>query len=239
MTDNFFNIHSLELGPMSNFVYLIEDIATKRAAVIDPAWDVAKILELAKQNDLIITDILLTHSHMDHVNGIDDVLNECDAQIHLSHDEARFWNAKALTASLHYGGDNIQFGKTRIEILHTPGHTPGSVCYQLDQHLFTGDTMFVFGCGHCKAGGNPDILFDTLRDMKQYLPANTIIYPGHNYSDRSTITMHEQIQGNPFLHFTKRKDFIKFRQQIHGRIRNTPYHAVTHDQAINMLKKSY
>ena len=77
-----FSIHALELGPMENFVYLIEDIATGRAAVVDPAWEVPEVLALAKKHGLRITDILLTHSHHDHINGVGDVLNVCDAQLH-------------------------------------------------------------------------------------------------------------------------------------------------------------
>lgn len=232
-----FNIYSMELGPMNNFVYLIEDIVSKQAAIIDPAWDVMQLLELAQRNGLKVTDILLTHSHLDHINGIDIVLDTFDAQLHLSHAEAKFWNkTPASPVSLHYGGDTIQLGETKIEVLHTPGHTMGSVCYQIDQQLFTGDTMFVFGCGHCKLGGDPNILFDTLNLMKKNLPPNTIIYPGHNYSEQASSTMQAQIQGNPFLHFSQRSDFIKFRQQVHGQIRKTPYHPVSHEQTINMLK---
>ena len=74
-------IHTLELGPMENFVYLIEDIRTRRTAVVDPAWEPTKILALASQKGLNITDILLTHSHHDHINAIDNILTEFDAQV--------------------------------------------------------------------------------------------------------------------------------------------------------------
>ena len=71
-----FSIHALELGPMENFVYLIQDHASMRAAVVDPAWEVDAVLKLARQQGVTITDILLTHSHHDHINGINDVLFE-------------------------------------------------------------------------------------------------------------------------------------------------------------------
>ena len=74
MTENSTRIHALELGPMENFIYLIEDIATRQAAVVDPAWDVSAIIDKANQLDLRITDILLTHSHHDHINGIEGLL---------------------------------------------------------------------------------------------------------------------------------------------------------------------
>jgi len=81
-TQSKFKIHSLELGPMNNFIYLIEDAASKRAAIVDPAWDVSKMLELAEKHGVTITDILLTHSHPDHINGVDAVLDKYDAQLH-------------------------------------------------------------------------------------------------------------------------------------------------------------
>jgi glyoxylase-like metal-dependent hydrolase (beta-lactamase superfamily II) len=86
-------IHALELGPMENFVYLIEDRASGRAAIVDPAWDVPQVLALARQRGVRVTDILLTHSHHDHINGIDEVLRDHDAQLHLLKAEARFWGS--------------------------------------------------------------------------------------------------------------------------------------------------
>ena len=86
-----YTIHALELGPMENFVYLLHDRDTDTAAIVDPAWDVEQMLSLAANEDIRITDILLTHSHHDHVNGIEKVLDQTDAQIHLLKAEARFW----------------------------------------------------------------------------------------------------------------------------------------------------
>lgn len=220
---------------MDNFIYLIEDTITKRAAIVDPAWDVSKIFQLAAKRNVVITDILLTHSHPDHINGMQPVLEKYDAELHLSKAEFKFWGAELSKPTLHQGGESIQLGKTKIEILHTPGHTPGSVCYQIDDQLITGDTMFVFGCGHCNLGGDPNILFDTLRQMKETLAASMTVHPGHHYSEKPTSTIAEQIAGNPFLHFNKRKDFVKFRQHVHSRIRSTPYAAVSQEQAKKML----
>ncbi|SMN12041.1 Hydroxyacylglutathione hydrolase [uncultured Candidatus Thioglobus sp.] len=221
---------------MQNFVYLVEDIATKHCAIFDPAWNLSKPLSLVAKNAAVITDIFLTHSHADHTNGIEQVLNVFDAELHLSHAESKFWRAEKKS-TLHYGGDIIQLGMTAIEILHTPGHTCGSVCYKINGHLITGDTMFVFGCGHCKLGGDPNILFDTLRSLRTNLPADTVIYPGHNYAEKATSTMDEQIQGNPFLHFEKSEDFVDFRQNVHSQIRNTPYQALSKTELEAILKK--
>jgi glyoxylase-like metal-dependent hydrolase (beta-lactamase superfamily II) len=232
-------IHTLELGPMENFVYLIEDIKSKRTAVVDPAWEPTEILALAKQQGLNITDILLTHSHYDHINAIDNILEEFDAQLHLTHAEAQFWGQAGTHPSLHHGGDRISMGETVIEVLHTPGHTPGSACYKVLDHLITGDTMFVFGCGRCDmAGGDPNQMYETLNKIKLELPATTEILPGHNYAVKPTASLKEQIDGNPFMHFKSQDDFVKFRMQLHGKVRQSPYAAVSESCAHDWLAAS-
>jgi hydroxyacylglutathione hydrolase len=224
--DKPYNISALELGPMENFVYLIEDKATHRAAVVDPAWEVDEIIALAQQHGVNITDILLTHSHHDHINGISQVLDKYDAQLHLLKEEAQFWGQHLQMPSLHHGGDVIKLGDTEIKILHTPGHTPGSACYQVNHDLITGDTMFVFGCGRCDlSGGDPEVMYDTLRKLGQ-LPPDTVIHPGHNYAECATSTMQEQLDGNPFMHFHNKAKFVQYRMHDHDRTRHTPYHPV-------------
>lgn len=219
-------IEALELGPMGNFVYLIQDPASARAAVVDPAWEVQRILDLAEERGMRITDILLTHSHHDHINGIETVLAHHDAQLHLLKAEAAFWGQHRDLPTLHHGGDVIPLGESAIEILHTPGHTPGSACYRVQNELITGDTMFVFGCGRCDLqGGDPEVMYDTLRKLSA-LPAQTVIHPGHNYAEQSTSTLEEQCAGNPFMHFSDPADFVEYRMHTHDRIRHTPYHAV-------------
>ena len=228
-----FKIHALELGPMENFVYLIEDKSSGKAAVVDPAWDVPTVLALAEQRGVTITDILLTHSHHDHINGIGDVLESCDAQLHLLKAEAKFWSANLSTPSLHYGGDEIQLGKTKIEVMHTPGHTPGSACYKIDNQLITGDTLFVFGCGRCDlAGGDPEQMFSTLKDMRHSLPNDTLILPGHNYAEKPTSTMLEQADGNPFMHFDETEQFVEYRMHYHDQHRHGPYGPVCKGHAM-------
>jgi len=225
-----FTIYRLELGPMENFIYLIHDHASGRAAVVDPAWDVPRILELAAREGVKITDILLTHSHHDHINGIEQVLAAHDAQLHLLKAEAQFWDRYLDLPTLHHGGDVIRLGETPIQVLHTPGHTPGSACYQLGDGVITGDTLFVFGCGRCDLkGGDPNQMYDTLRHLIEDLPADTLIHPGHNYAVHQTSTVAEQVEGNPFLHFTDVDAFVHYRMHLHDRIRDTPYAPVKRD----------
>jgi glyoxylase-like metal-dependent hydrolase (beta-lactamase superfamily II) len=227
-----FSIDTLELGMMENLIYLIHDHATQRAAVVDPAWEVSKIVALAQKKQIRITDVLLTHSHYDHVNGLQELLKHYDAQIHLLKAEATFWGQWAglfEKPSLHQGGDKISLGSTTVEIWHTPGHTPGSACYYLDGHILTGDTLFVFGCGRCDLqGGDSEQMHQSLKHLVQALPAKTVIHPGHHYAEQLTSTMEEQIKGNPFMQFgDNHLEFTKYRLVDHDQVRQTPYTAVS------------
>lgn len=233
-----YSIVNMELGPMENFVYLIHDHASNTAAIVDPAWEVDEVLRFADSKDIRITDILLTHSHHDHVNGLQQTLEHSDAKVHLLKPEAQFWGESLSKPVLHHGGDQIHIGDSIIDILHTPGHTPGSACYHVGNDLIAGDTLFVFGCGRCDlAGGNPEEMFQTLKKMKTELPVSTVLHPGHNYAPQSpTSTLETQCQGNPFLHFDQSADFVKYRMQVHDKIRETPYYAVSKEEAFNAIK---
>lgn len=219
-----FSIHALELGPMENFIYLIHDRATGTAAIVDPAWEVEQICALAESQGVRVTDVLLTHSHHDHVNGLEAILERYDAQTHLLQSEAEFWQHTLARPLLHADGDRIRLGETEIEILHTPGHTPGSACYRVGDHLITGDTLFVFGCGRCDLnGGDPEQMFSSLKRLKDELPRKTLIHPGHNYGQQATSTLQEQADGNPFMHLDDVGAFVRYRMHDHDRTRNRPY----------------
>ena len=124
-----YKITTFESGPMANFIYLIEDIASKKCALVDPAWDLTEIFVYIQQQSLSLDRILLTHSHNDHVNAIDKVLSDYDVPININHNEQVFWRKKYDNFNLNYGGDLIQLGDSIIKSIHTPGHTPGSTCY--------------------------------------------------------------------------------------------------------------
>ncbi len=208
------SLHTLKLGPMDNFIYLIQDQSSKRAAIVDPAWEIDKVIDFAQQQNFQITDVLLTHSHYDHTNGLTQILKAYDAHLHLLEVEAQFWGEKLTKPILHHDGDTIQIGKTKIEILHTPGHTPGSACYYFDGHLITGDTLFIFGCGRCDLiGGDPKKMYYSLKKLGAELPAQTIIHPGHHYANKPSSTLEEQLKRNPFMQFDNVADFIHYRMQ--------------------------
>jgi len=209
---------------MQNLIYVITDNDTKESAIVDPAWDMTEIYEYLNNNNLVLKKILLTHSHNDHVNAVDEVLDKFDTQIHINKKEKVFWAKDYDNFSINYGGDIIYLGETQIKSLHTPGHTPGSTCYYIGNNLIAGDTLFVFGCGRCDLhGGNPEEMYHTLQDIKSNLDSETIILPGHNYSIKKQSSLKEEINGNPFLHFNNIDRFIEYRMTLHDKVRHSPY----------------
>lgn len=211
-----FAIHPLELGRMENFIYVIHDYQSNQAAIVDPGWDVGKIVQFCDSYQMQITHVLLTHTHYDHVNNLNELLSHCHAEVHLSGAEAQFWSRSTEKFHLHHDNDVIKLGNTEIKMLLTPGHTPGSTCFHLGDFLITGDTLFVNGCGRCDlAGGNVEEMFYSLNRLRKECPPETIIYPGHNYGITPFSTMAEQIVHNPFLQFEELTDFIRYR--MYGR----------------------
>src|SRR5918996_1386399 len=132
----------IEMGPMQNFVYLIGSTETRKVAVVDAAWDMDEILRIAAKDDVEITHAFVTHTHPDHVGGrfagmeiegVSELLASCRAKVVVHKAEAEF--LKGLSASdliKAESGDKIDVGGLEIQLLHTPGHTPGSQCFLVD-----------------------------------------------------------------------------------------------------------
>jgi|TARA_Y100000992_G_C21273313_1_gene498290 hydroxyacylglutathione hydrolase len=219
-----YTIKTFDVGPLANIIYIITDNKSKESAIIDPAWDMSEVYKYIGENDLILKKILLTHSHHDHVNAIDEILTSYDLEIHINKKEKVFWKKEYDNFVINHGGDTIKLGETEIRSLHTPGHTPGSTCYHIGDDLIAGDTLFVFGCGRCDLhGGSPEEMFNTLKDIKISLDPKTIILPGHNYSIKRESTLQEEIQGNPFMKFNNINKFIDYRMVLHDKVRHSPY----------------
>ncbi|HEX9530701.1 MAG TPA: MBL fold metallo-hydrolase [Acidimicrobiales bacterium] len=194
---------------MVNFVYLIGDRATGEAVAVDPAWDVEGLVEAAGEDGMRITGALVTHHHPDHVGGsmmghtvegLADLLARAPATVHVHEDEAR-WVQRVTGVSSsdlvpHASGDQIMLGDVAIEVLHTPGHTPGSECFLVDGRLVSGDTLFLDGCGRTDLpGGDPEVMYDSLSKLAS-LPPDVVVYPGHRYSVPSMGTMAAVLETN-------------------------------------------
>ena len=188
---------------MVNFVYLIGDRETGEAVVIDPAYDPAGILAVVEADGMRLTGALATHYHSDHVGGsmmgwevagVKELLELVQVPIHVQTEEAPLvQKVTGLTdADLvsHRSGDVVTVGEIPIELVHTPGHTPGSQCFLLDGALVSGDTLFLEGCGRTDLpGGDPAELYHSLTHTLSKVPDDAILFPGHLYSEAPAASM--------------------------------------------------
>jgi glyoxylase-like metal-dependent hydrolase (beta-lactamase superfamily II) len=203
-------LKQVELGPMANYIYFVGDPSTREVAVVDPAWEVDRILDLARENDLTITSILITHSHFDHINGVEDLLNHTKAKVFINKAEAEFMQAAWPDVVGVDSGESTRIGHIDITFIHTPGHTPGSQCFLVQDHLISGDTLFIGACGRCDLpGSNPADMYDSLTRKLAKLDDRTIVFPGHNYAARPYSTIGDEKRFNPYLQFQSLQDFLQ------------------------------
>ncbi len=195
---------------MVNFVYLIGDRETGEAVVIDPAYDIKGILEVLAADGMRLVGALATHYHPDHVggdmmgyriSGVRELLALSPVPIHVQADESpwvqRVTEASATDLVTHHSGDVVEVGDVAIELIHTPGHTPGSQCFFVDNRLVSGDTLFLEGCGRTDLpGGDPAALYESLTQRLAKVPDDAILFPGHLYSAEPSATMGETRKWN-------------------------------------------
>ena len=190
---------------MVNFVYLIGDRETGEALVVDPAYDIAGILDLLAEDDMRLVGALATHYHPDHVGGdmmgysiegVEALLAQHPVPVHVQTDEApwvqRVTNAGSSDLVEHRSGDTVMVGEIPIELIHTPGHTPGSQCFLVANRLVAGDTLFLEGCGRTDLpGGDPAALYESLTQKLAKVPDDATLFPGHLYSVEPSASMGE------------------------------------------------
>lgn len=182
-------------GQMENFVYLLGDTERRECVVIDPAWAVDEILDLAEADGMKLVGGLATHYHPDHVGGTmfgftiqgaARLVQRAGVKLHCHRIEAEgIRKVTGLSTSdldVHDSGDKLKVGDIELEWLHTPGHTPGSSCFRLKDALVSGDTLFLQGCGRVDLpGGDSEQMYETLTRRLASLPDDMMLYPGHAY----------------------------------------------------------
>ena len=208
---------------MVNFVYLIGDRQTKECMVVDPAYAIADILEIVDQDEMKLTGVLATHYHPDHVGGsmmgmkiqgVADLLEKCQVPIHINKHETK-WVARTTGLNendlvQHEGGDKVSVGDVSITFVHTPGHTPGSQCFLVEQRLVAGDTLFLDGCGRTDLpGGNPGDLYTSLQTLAS-LPAATIVCPGHQYSALPSANLGDVVSTNHVFRPSSQQQWLEW-----------------------------
>ena len=203
---------------MQNFIYLIGDPATREAAVVDPGWEVPKILDAVRQDGYKLTAAFVTHHHFDHTQGLNELLQAADVPVYVHEADAPLLTIARSSLKPVSGGETIPVGRIPLTLIHTPGHTEGSQCLMVDAStslgtggiLLTGDTLFIKACGRWDLpGGDPAKLYDSLNVKLKALDEATVVYPGHNYADRPVSTIGEEKRENPFLQPPSREAFLR------------------------------
>ncbi|BBZ79547.1 glyoxalase II [Mycolicibacterium anyangense] len=194
---------------MRNFAYLIGDRETGDTVVVDPAYAAGDLLDVLEADGMHLSGVLVTHHHPDHVGGtmmgftlkgLAELLERVSVPIHVNTHEA-LWVSRTTGIPLseltaHEHRDKVAVGAIEIELLHTPGHTPGSQCFLLDGRLVAGDTLFLDGCGRTDfPGGDVDEMFRSLQQLAD-LPGDPTVFPGHWYSAEPSAALSEVKRSN-------------------------------------------
>ncbi len=194
----------IPVGPMRNFAYLLGDEASGEAAVVDPGFEPERLATAAERRRLRVRWIVNTHSHHDHTGG------------------NAFFRARGAALAAHASaptrpdlaladGDVLRLGATEVRVLHTPGHSPDSICLVAPPWLLTGDTLFVGECGRVDLrGSDVRAMHHSLLTVIRGLPDDLVVMPGHDYGEAPSRTLGEEKRTNYTLEPRSLDDFIAF-----------------------------
>jgi glyoxylase-like metal-dependent hydrolase (beta-lactamase superfamily II) len=189
-------------GYMGNFVYLVGDKKKKECAIVDPAWDVDAILREAEKAGMKVVAGILTHTHFDHCNGVEGLIQKTGVKVFVHENEAKYLKEVRSHLVETKEGSKLKIGDVEITFLHTPGHTEGGQCILAGDKIITGDTLFVGACGRCDLpGGDEKKIVQRLRRLAS-LDGSLQVFPGHAYGDKDSSTVENERHTNPCMKFS-------------------------------------
>ena len=201
-------VHQIQVGNMQNFTYIVADENTNEAIIIDPSWDLVELELVIKKNNLKIKYIVNTHHHFDHTLGNETMAESTKAPI-IQHESSE------LACDIRVkDADFIEFGNSKLKVLHTPGHSQDSICLIGDGKIFSGDTLFVGNCGRIDLpGGSAKDLYHSLFDVLYSLDDDLILYPGHNYGSSEVSTIGKEKSTNLVMQKRTEQQFLEMMGQ--------------------------
>jgi len=205
-------VEQIQIGPMQNFTYIVGSKSTREVVIVDPAWDIQALLDIIDERDYKLTAALVTHYHPDHcggsmmnqgIEGVANLIGKQPVKIYTNKLEAD--GVKKVTGISDSdmvkvdSGDKMKVGDVEVEFLHTPGHTPGSQCFKIKNTLISGDTLFINGCGRVDLpGSNSEDMYHSIQKLAG-LPDDTLLLPGHHYSDVPNASMGDTKKINTYM----------------------------------------
>jgi hydroxyacylglutathione hydrolase len=191
-----------------NIAYLIGDEKSRQAVVVDPSGAITDIINFLRKENLKLVYIINTHSHSDHTAGNNELASQTGAKI-MMHEVANIGGDIKLK-----DGEIVKVDGINIRVIHTPGHTPDSICLIFDGKILTGDTLFVGECGRTDLpGGDSSKLYDSLFGKIIKLDDDLEVYPGHDYGAKPDSTLEYEKKNNYVLKPRSKEEFISFMQE--------------------------
>ena len=199
------SILQVPVGQMGNFSYVVADKGSRRCAIVDPSWDLEKVYGAASDFGCQTQYIVNTHHHFDHTLGNGDAADATGAEI-VRHEASPLGGDRAVS-----DGDAIEIGGTRLDVLHTPGHSKDSVCLVMRQQgaVLTGDTLFVGSCGRVDLpGGSARELYRSLFGPVAGLDGALVVHPGHDYGPSPISALEHERRTNFALQPRTEDEFV-------------------------------
>jgi len=198
-------IAQIPVGSMLNFSYIVYDEKNSIGAIIDPSWDLEKLLVFLEKNNITAKYIINTHTHFDHILGNDHIAEITKAEI-IQHEKSMQKKDRSVVDH-----ENISIGEVNLDVLYTPGHSEDSICLIVNKvSIIAGDTLFVGNCGRVDLpGSSPEMMYDSLTKIAN-LDDSLVVYPGHNYGPTPTSTILNEKRNNPMLNFKTREAFLEY-----------------------------
>jgi hydroxyacylglutathione hydrolase len=198
-----------------NYSYVLHAEGSPEAIVIDPAWELNKYIDCFFSHSLIPRHVLLTHTHYDHINLINEFINRYGVPVWVSDVESGRIKIQESFINTFFHGEILRLSNfISCTAYLTPGHSPGSSCFVIGSNIFTGDTLFIEGCGMCsESKANPEELYTSLGFLKKLALDKDMIYPGHRYGAYPGQTFEYVLSNNIYFHFEKKDDFVSYRMR--------------------------